>query len=126
CRSDQQRRNRPFVDHVDEYDADDAADRERPQGIGHSAEPALRAAMMLSERSETLRACCHPRSFYTTGSGGPPDSLPLSQVCAPFMAPTTAMCESTTRLRSASSGSSDQTPRCEVPPRMIPSLRAIM
>ncbi len=42
------------------------------------------------------------------------------------MAPNSAMWPSTTRRRASSSGSSDHTPRCEVPPRAIPSARGIM
>ncbi len=44
----------------------------------------------------------------------------------PRMASNSAMCPSTTRLRASSFGSSDQTPRSDVPPRMIPSLRGCM
>src|SRR5689334_18225785 len=62
---DEQRRDRPLINHVNQDDADDAADAEGAECIGDSAETALRAAVMLSERPETLRACCHSPLFYT-------------------------------------------------------------
>src|SRR5690349_24912602 len=65
--SDEQRRDRPLINHVNQDDADDAADGERPECVGDSAEPSFWAAMMLSERPETLRACCHSCLFYTMG-----------------------------------------------------------
>src|SRR4051794_7220922 len=90
---DEQCRDRPLVDHVDQHDPDDTADTQRPKCgsdsagppgdsgeqhdpgatadtqrpkcVSDSAEPSLRTAVMLSEGPETLRACCHSDGYFT-------------------------------------------------------------
>src|SRR3954451_14346898 len=62
---DEQCRDRPLVEHVDQHDPDDAADTERPKCVSDSAEPSLRTAVMLREGPETLRACCHSDGYFT-------------------------------------------------------------
>src|SRR4051794_18355627 len=65
CSRDEQCGDGPLVNHVDQHDADDAADTERPESVSDSAEPSLRTAVMLSEGPETLRACCHSDGYFT-------------------------------------------------------------
>src|SRR5207249_10674374 len=89
------------------------------QRVSNPAEPPFRTFVILGQRPEAFRAGGH-RGYFTTVS----DTSGASR--APFMAENTAMWLSTTRFRSASSGSMVHTPRCEVPPRTMPSLRAII
>src|SRR5262245_40256861 len=113
---DDERGDRTLVDDIAQHDADHAADGDGTQRIREPTEPPLRALVILRKRPETFRAGCHLQLFYHT------DCAALRGL----IAPNTLMWLSTTRLRSSSSGSSVHTPRWEVPPRMMPSLRAIM
>src|SRR5438093_1112025 len=95
---------RPILEGVTQAGANDAADTDCGQPFGHAAERTSGAAVVLGQR---------PHAFGTGSQSNYSSMVPNREPWryAFRIAPNTAMWLSTTRLRSASSGSRVQTPR---------------
>ena len=118
-RGNHERAGWALLEQVAQSCADDGAEPYGRQPFRHPAEWTSGTPVILGERPEALRTGCQNIILASVRKRE-------ARRYACFIAPKTAMWLSTTRVRSASSGSSVHTPRCDVPPSTMPSLRAIM